>query len=306
MRKFKLIKEYIGSPKLGTIAKYTGDLFDKDNDLLPSVVKDKHFFEFWEEITKKEVIEYPVGTKVLNKGTNTIYTKKEDGWYNPGTKTAYTDENIRDSKNINVVEDEIIEKEYEILSIYTPKTKEILTDSNVETWENNIKSRGQWLINSIRRLSDGEVFTVSDILNGFDIEKTELTLFKIDNDKLKVGLRNLGIYQLNVISKYIVKQPLFTTEDGIDIFEGDEIYTVSVRDLTFKGKYIVKTKNFYLSTDYKDFSIKEAAEEYILMNKHCLSIKDIAPIFGQMYLDSSGTTLDRMTKKLQKLVKSKL
>lgn len=56
MRKFKLIKEYIGSPKLGTTANYTGDLFDKDNDLLPSVVKDKHFFEFWEEIIEKKLL----------------------------------------------------------------------------------------------------------------------------------------------------------------------------------------------------------------------------------------------------------
>ena len=61
-------------------------------------------------------------------------------------------------------------------------------------------------------------------------------------------------------------------------------------------------KNTYANTGNKYFSTKETAEEYILMNKPCLSITDILNIkvFGS-HLNSSW-----IIAQLKKLVKSKL
>jgi hypothetical protein len=53
------------------------------------------------------------------------------------------------------------------------------------------------------------------------------------------------------------------------------------------------------------FTTKEEAEEYIILNKPCLSIKDIAPIIG-FCNNTTYVDLDLLTEKLKKLVKSKI
>jgi len=102
--KFKLIREYPGSPKIGTIATYRnnhGDYIPDDPYHQPIPHTKVEFYpEFWEEI-----IEYPIGTKVFNSQTKTTYTKKEDGWHRPSELTSYTDEQIAQSKHINIMED---------------------------------------------------------------------------------------------------------------------------------------------------------------------------------------------------------
>jgi len=155
----------------------------------------------------EEVIEYSIGTKVLNTLTNTIYTKKEDGWYKPSEKTAYSDNTIKNSRHIYVIE-------------YT--------------------------------------------------------------------------------------EPLFTTEDDIDIFEGDEFFRVwninnelktdsykCFASIHYNAKHMLKT--------VPHFSTKKAAEEYILMNKPCLSINDILK-----YLSSVNLKIDLIDPKFLKFVKNKL
>jgi hypothetical protein len=97
-----------------------------------------------------------------------------------------------------------------------------------------------------------------------------------------------------------VKKPLFTTEDGVDIFEDDDCYIIH-------NWFPLKTKAFSndcgnTKTAYKFvFSTKEAAEEYILMNKPCLSINDVLSM-NQWNLTETKTST---TNKLKKLVKSK-
>jgi hypothetical protein len=53
------------------------------------------------------------------------------------------------------------------------------------------------------------------------------------------------------------------------------------------------------------FTTKEEAEDYIILNKSCLSIKDIAPIIG-FCNNTTYVDLDLLTEKLKKLVKSKI
>ncbi len=70
------------------------------------------------------------------------------------------------------------------------------------------------------------------------------------------------------------KKPLFTTEDGVEISEASTIYVLekatwfitSIRDL----RIAPSNHDWYLY-----FSTKEAAENYVLQNKHTLSLNDI-------------------------------
>jgi hypothetical protein len=73
-----------------------------------------------------------------------------------------------------------------------------------------------------------------------------------------------------------LKQPLFTTEDGVDIFEDDIFWNVGT---TYNLNDYQITNNKYelvfLKDGSKQFSTKEKAEKYILMNKPCLSLQDL-------------------------------
>lgn len=171
MRKFKLIKEYPGSPKLGYIFEmykgYKGDYHEQP--------------EFWEEI---------------------------------------------------------IEKSYEILSIISPTGVVYKKDSQIKDafcYEDGkapffyIKML-EFKIQSVKRLSDGEIFTVGDSVE-YEDEKYHIGEIKIDNNKIKIKFAT-GFYvwlEMNDGNLYQLKKckkPLFTTEDGVEIFEGDKCWFI--------------------------------------------------------------------------------
>lgn len=103
-----------------------------------------------------------------------------------------------------------------------------------------------------------------------------------------------------------VKPPIFTTEDGVDIYKGDIYYGLRIAKIDFlKLEIYPFSGNFFSGKDssFKYFSTKEAAEEYILLNKPCLSINDIRPLLT--YCNNNYTNIDLLIKKLKELVKSK-
>ena len=88
---------------------------------------------------------------------------------------------------------------------------------------------------------------------------------------------------------------MFCTEDGVDVFKGDKFYICKLHD--WKLIPCSASKNATFSIDKsKKFSTKEAAEEYILMNKPCLSINDIS---------SMSTVASTYLKNLKELVNQK-
>ena len=138
-----------------------------------------------------------------------------------------------------------------------------------------------------------ELFTIGD--------KTTLgiiTRFRLLDNVIMVDFDNRNSILLKSTQLQHIKQPLFTTEDGVDIFEGDNIYWVNIHtfDKVNCNKYNddlgeISIKSL-LSKKYEDkavgFSTKEKAEEYILMNKPCLSLNDIENAMDQTsYLISS-------------------
>ena len=71
-----------------------------------------------------------------------------------------------------------------------------------------------------------------------------------------------------------VKEPILTTEDGVDLYEGDRVYFY-INIITKSSILDTKLMSFPPSKDFKYFSTKEAAEDYVKLNKPVFSRKDL-------------------------------
>jgi hypothetical protein len=106
------------------------------------------------------------------------------------------------------------------------------------------------------------------------------------------------------VEKYFPDEfkPLFTTEDGVDVFLeiGQEFFTIGDNWTLSKTKITENNLGFdfvkYNSYMRKIFSTKEAAEEFIVENKPCLSYNEITNIMPWIVESKI---------KLKELVKSK-
>lgn len=215
--------------------------------------------------------------------------------------------------------EEIIEKDYEILSFinldnnctyhYFSKTKNFCIKHNIEFLDSYSRSLEFCLkyykIHSVKRLSDGEIFTIGDKVQ--DSLTDYLTNFKIQeivcfnkSNKLICTTKSGTTAPLSTIRH--IKKPLFTTEDGVDIYKGDKFFTLSKNNINISSLFSVIATGHIKNNNYLDFSTKEAAEEYILMNKPCLSINDIVNLNNILIFRLDSIVLSN----LKKLVKSKL
>jgi hypothetical protein len=177
----------------------------------------------------------------------------------------------------------------------------------------NSESLDKYEIKSVRRNYDGVVFTVGDKINFNNIGSATLEAIQFEvapSDKGTGRLcfvagqdrsTSLGKWW-NISELKHVKKPLFTTEDSKDIFEGDKYWWVNINgDWKVWGPVVTgmmssKTKGI------PHFSTKEAAEEYIIMNKPCLSINDII----KTYEKNTNVRHISLIDWLRQLVKSKL
>lgn len=198
---------------------------------------------------------------------------------------------------------QVVEKEYEILSYISKDNKVMLHAPFLENSETFYKTSG-YKIYSIKRLSDGEVFTVGDnvqLLDWNTINTKINTILLNNNNNVYFEIiqdKNIASYETKKLKNWRkVKKPLFTTEDGVEIYKGGKF--CSVMDYTLHSIDKTAENVEYRYDLFKFFSTKEAAEEYILMNKPCLSINDVM----KNYYSHSKYI---MSTKLAKLVKEKL
>lgn len=141
-------------------------------------------------------------------------------------------------------------------------------------------------IYSVKRLFDGKMFTINDNTN-FGIIKS----FHILGEYMRADVTNKTAPTITQLEK--VEQALFTTEDGVDIFEGNKFWR-NVGFFTTSEEIANKTTRLPLAD--RSHSTKEKAEEYILMNKPCLSLNDLNEI---------GALTNHNEVKLKELVKNK-
>jgi hypothetical protein len=122
-------------------------------------------------------------------------------------------------------------------------------------------------IHSVRRLSDGEVFTVGDRVRLSGTATAPIISFEI---------RHGEMWARGDLTK--AKQPLFTTEDGKEVYVGDEYWFLSHSNAangfeiyhhdfaTHKGDH---------GDRWKYFSTEEAAANWVLWNKPTLSLANV-------------------------------
>lgn len=143
-------------------------------------------------------------------------------------------------------------------------------------------------IHSVKRLSDGEVFSINDnaqtksknphTIMSFYIKQKHLSRGEADGiDRIWVNWEeDYGGNWLENIEK--IKEPMFKTEDGVDIYEGDAYYSVVISDFVIRGPFTLgfDTSGYYTNpATCKVFSTEKAAKGYIIYNKPCLSVMDI-------------------------------
>jgi len=218
--------------------------------------------------------------------------------------------------------EEVIEKNYEILSFKLGARIDTLRENGLygistghdkhKTGIYSVNSYINWDIQSVKRLSDGEIFTLGDKVkqrnvvhnNVFNIRK-----FEMDANKEHLLVISNGGIRLHKIEHYT--PILFTTKDGINIFKGNEYWFVVESEHSFLNSY--KPLKHICDWDntekpplgYVQFSTKEKAEEYILWNKPCLSLNDVASIYPGVNKNHSNTP-SHQAERLKELVKSKL
>lgn len=274
-KKYRLIKEYPGSPKLGTMG----------------------------EVINKTVMYTETDNDVPYYSTKYINFKKYPEYW-----------------------EEIVEKDYQILSFYAKNISgkgDDFVDPNY-IWYETFKGNGKWSrkghitapystqeitnhngygIHSVKRLSDGEVFTVGDKIKGYDNDNGFIISHIWIGSSNDLVLANYpknakGFNRSCFIKGAIkVKTPLFTTEDGVDVYEGDKVFGIDRNWKVFEFNALCKIDNEL----FKRFSTKEAAEEYVLMNKLCLSINEVMNITY-----NPTETFTSTSNKLKELVKSKI
>lgn len=174
--------------------------------------------------------------------------------------------------------EEIFEKDYDILEIMHEYGA---ISSYLKELDEDLKDK---IIFKIKRLSDGEIFTVGDdVLGKTCYVPNKILSIELINNKIRLYPRN-SFYNLEDIEK--VKQPILTTEEGINLFEGDTYYFIWLSHPAFKQTtyevYSEEVKpldgDATWSEHAKFFAKKENTEKYIQLNKPHYSIKDIIPI----------------------------
>jgi len=189
--------------------------------------------------------------------------------------------------------EEVIEKEYEILSFSNSKNliwnraKDDRFDAKWQmyrpTEEESLKEKGI-IIHSIKRRSDGEVFSVGDKIDGNCGKNQEIVA--IDTDwiyyKFNNGKQGVYTYWLKDIKKS--ECFLFITEDGVEIYDKNEKLFEVILSTYHLNENIPYTACNDVSDKLKDsypslvFSTKEAAQKWIDENKPQYSKKQVINI----------------------------
>lgn len=123
------------------------------------------------------------------------------------------------------------------------------------------------IIYQVKRLSDEEIFSIGDETNqGIIIQ------FIINDNYIYVKVKDGKNYTYTLRSLQNKKQLLFLTEDGIKKYVGDTMY--SVNEFNNWTIWNVTLTDSDISP-IKWWSSEKAAQEYILLNKPCLSVNDV-------------------------------
>lgn len=241
MQKYKLIKCYPNSPSLGTVCNINSNnseyLYSPEIGTYSTLPKSyiENQPEFWEKIEEKT---YEILSFILTETLNKYETVKK------GTiVTRYYANNFSSKNGVDCTEDRFLANE-------------------------------KWSIHSVKRLSDGEIFTIGDKYYP-NKDKEFIDTLKNFEFILDNILRIQGINSFMNLESIIKAVPLFKTEDGVDIYEGNHFWYAQTtgEEVGEKEWYVAETFWTADNTTVKNpvggkyFSTKKAAEKYIQDNK---------------------------------------
>ena len=166
------------------------------------------------------------------------------------------------------------------------------------------------IIFQVTRKSDGVVFTAKQRVVRNDFEDT-IEGFEIDGYRMKVKFVAgdvCGFFDLKDIQPLAQRTKLFTTVDGVDVFEGDDVWLFyKLSDSNWKPSVTKARKELLPIQSYQKFYSTEAAiKEYITLNKPCLSVNDVKLISKLYGSDEDIRTIQTSLKELNQLAKKKL
>ncbi len=257
---------------------------------------------YFVESENKEKLCVPIGTKFRTQDGETEYTIAKEGkkkatitWPTNSKGVKYTIKEVNEyfeNTDWIVIEDkEESTKEWEILEFKrpdetspypiwilledgkynTPESKEGLYELNEMLYGDDSVETGDFIIHKIKRLSDNEVFTIGDMITGATYSTPrEIQEFILVHGELEIKQKG-GYTKIEYVQK--AKSVLFTTEDGVDVYEGDKVYTV-LKDASrsFIDRIDACGRK---SSKLVYFSTREAAEKWIDDNKPIYSKKQI-------------------------------
>ena len=214
---------------------------------------------------------YPSLTDKIKKGDTVKYTKQTKPYSYIHSDSGRIIDKYEVERNPEFWEKE---KSYEIISFrlhngsmaYIQNNGEYLCTSKPYTDKTDGSSLewilikdSNWDIYCVKRLSDGEVFTLGDNIC-LESYQGKVDGFEVFDNSILVLTSKFGWYPIEDIQH--VKKPLFTTEDGVNIFKGDEYWMI---DLDYAGGTIPQKvcADVQLASRVKRFSTKEKAEEWI-------------------------------------------
>lgn len=197
----------------------------------------------------------------------------------------------------------ILPKTYEILSVADetfPKNVYNKSDKDFDKYIQFEKTGHGFLsIYSVKRLSDGIIFTINDLVKNYFPTHDHIKSINLIDNEVIIKFEKGSVKLCNAI-KIIPKQKLFTTEDGVDVFEGNKYYYIYQNQIF--DRIAVDAKYASLKGYY--FSAKGVAEEYILLNKQCLSLQELLDRSIETN-DPDDSSFELYIDDIKKLVKSK-
>lgn len=261
-RRYKLVKTYPGSPEIGEIWEKQGAYSDLYYGKSPyrwiHENQVENHPEFWEEVIEKD---YEIITFGFEGGVDRTLNK-----YGKYSLVAGEDEYIE-----GIDGNELID----------------------------LSGTSPYYIKSVKRLTDGEIFTIGDMCNPastcFNYNKRPITkIWFTDDGSLRISSDN---YTLGINGIEHSDVPILTTEDGVDIYNGDKYYYVPENER--RVDTVTANKRFELSEYGKRFSSKKAAENYIFNSEKRFSLDDLIDAIPLDDDDDDVTTI--LTKMLDNL-----
>jgi hypothetical protein len=261
------------------------------------VIEGEPNLDYWEEVIQKD-------WKILsfkNKHNNQIYTEFENGWDYKNSDFCFIPYNsclryysILSAKNLKTgviftVGDKVLRHADEMCSDPCKEVRLIdklyFKDNTLHFDTIDSKNFTLSLFSKVETplftTFDGEdIFEYTDrefawVINGD--YKYMLSVSEINN---RLSLPDTEIYKVfstkENAEKWVkenTKQPLFISEDGVEIFEGDRVYFVN------RNLHLCTVLSYlWMPDSRKYFAEKEEAEEYLLMSNRLLSINDIVDL----------------------------